>query len=98
MKSLKFLTLLPVVLLLAACGSKLNKGTIVDKYTKDPTPILIKSGGALIPISQDREYLIVIEGKNSDGKIVEEEREVSGREYRKIKIGEDWEDMAAEQD
>lgn len=92
MRSLKFLTLLLMVLLLAACGSELNKGTVVDKYTKDPAPVLMKSGGVLIPISQDREYLIVIEGKNSDGEIIEEEREVSGREYRKIKIGEDWEE------
>lgn len=91
MKKLKLLTLAPIAILLVACGNELKQGKVVDKYTNDPAPIFMKSGNVMIPISQDREYIVVIEGRNTDGKTIEEKNEVSIREYRKIKVGQYWE-------
>lgn len=92
MKEIRLLALLPTIILLVACGNKLDRGKVVDKYTNDPAPIFLKSGNVMIPISQDREYIVVIEGRNADGKTIEEKNEVSSREYQKIKVGQYWED------
>lgn len=92
MKKLKLLIIAPIAILLVACGNELKKGKVVDKYTNDQAPIFLKSGNVMIPISQDREYIVVIEGRNTDGKTIEEKNEVSSREYQKIKVGQYWED------
>lgn len=88
-KTIKTVIFLAMALFLVACH-KLEKGVVVDKYTRAAYTTFVYSNKVMIPIYHPKSYIVELKGK-VDGETITETFEIKKSEWDSIKIGDNLE-------
>ena len=95
MKVNKIIGILIIILfLLTGCAGELSDCTVIDKQYHKPYTILMPvfngKTTTIVPIYHSEEYVIIIEGTDSEGEQRTYPVVVSAVDYMEIEVGDEW--------